>query len=52
MFTHRVLIPLVAAIGLAIIVYFVVILYLYKDHPDTIYNIPYMDKIASRFYKK
>lgn len=50
--THRVFIPLMLAIVLAIIVYFIVILYLYRDHPQTVYNIPYVDKIARKVYAK
>jgi stage V sporulation protein B len=50
--TRRIFFPLILAILLAMVVYFAVILFMYKDHPQTIYNIPGVDKIARKIYKK
>ena len=50
--TRRVFLPLIIAIVLAMVVYFAIILFLYKDHPQTIYNIPGVDKLARKIYKK
>lgn len=50
--TRRVFLPLMLAIMIAMIVYFGIILFFYKDHPQVLYNIPGFDKIARKVYKK
>ena len=50
--TKRVFLPLMLAIMIAMIVYFGIILFFYKDHPQVLYNIPGFDKIARKVYKK
>ena len=49
---HMVFLPLVLSIMIGVIVYFVVILYLYKDHLELLNSIPMMDKVTSRLMKK
>lgn len=46
--TKRVLIPLVLAVIVGVLVYFVIIMYIYWEHPSYLFEIPYMKTI---YYK-
>ena len=46
--TRMVFIPLFISIIIGIVVYFIVVLYLYKDHPEYLSNIPYVDRILRK----
>ncbi len=46
--THKVFIPLLLAIFVGVVVYFLMILFLYRDHAEMLANIPYMDKILRK----
>lgn len=47
--TKMVFIPMIISIFIGIIIYFVIILYLYKDHPELLSGIPYMNRILRKF---
>lgn len=49
--TRMVFVPLMISIIVGVIIYFVVILYLYKDHPELLSNIPYVDRLLTKFKK-
>lgn len=42
----KVFIPLIFSIGIGIIIYFVIILYMYAEHPQDLQAIPYLNKIV------
>jgi Uncharacterized membrane protein, putative virulence factor len=44
--TKKVFIPLIFSIGIGIIIYFVIILYMYAEHPQDLQAIPYLNKIV------
>lgn len=46
--THQVFIPLVLSIIIGVTVYFAVIIYIYWDHPELLYSIPYMKTVFSK----
>lgn len=46
--THKVFIPLALSIVIGVIVYFVIIIYLYADHPEALEAIPYMNRIIAK----
>ncbi|MBO6047575.1 MAG: polysaccharide biosynthesis protein [Erysipelotrichaceae bacterium] len=48
--THMVFIPLVVSVVAGIVVYFAIVIYLYKDHLEELNNIPMMDKITRRIF--
>lgn len=50
--TRKVLIPLILAVIVGIIVYFVIIIYMYWDHPEELYSIPYMRTVFSKLKHK
>jgi len=50
--TKRVFLPLIIAIGIGVIVYFLIILYLYSDHPEELSAIPYASRLAYKLKKK
>ena len=49
--TRRVLIPLILSVCIGVIVYFVIIIYFYSDHPEELSSIPYANKIIYKFKK-
>ena len=50
--THQVFIPLALAIVAGIVVYFAVIIYIYWDHPQQLYSIPYMKTVFTKLKKR
>lgn len=46
--THKVFLPLMISIVIGIIVYFVIILYMYADHPEELSSIPYAGRIMRK----
>lgn len=50
--TRQVFLPLMLSIIIGIVVYFMIILYLYSDHPEALASIPYASKIARRIKRK
>ena len=50
-FTRKVFIPMVLAIGIGVIIYFMIIVFLYSDHPELLDEIPYMNKITRRLQR-
>lgn len=46
--TRKVFIPLILSVIIGIIVYFVIIIYLYSDHPEELDSIPYMNRIITK----
>ena len=46
--THMVAIPLMISVIVGIIVYFVVIFYLYADHPEELECLPYASRILNK----
>ena len=51
-FTRSVFIPLIIAIVDGIIVYFVIIFFMYSDHPDLLTDIPYENRIIAKIKRK
>lgn len=51
-FTRSVFIPLIIAIVVGIIVYFVIIFFMYSDHPDLLTDIPYANRIIAKIKRK
>lgn len=50
--THQVFVPLVLSIVLGIVTYFTVIIYIYWDHPQHLYTIPYMKTVFSKLKRR
>ncbi len=50
--TRQVFIPLVLAIVVGIVVYFVIIIYIYWDHPSQLYAIPYMRTVFAKLKRR
>ena len=50
--TKKVFIPLILSVVIGIIVYFVIIFYLYADHPDELAAIPYANRIIYKIKKR
>lgn len=46
--TRKVLIPLILAVMVGIVVYFIIIFYFYSDHPQELASIPYANKIMNK----
>jgi stage V sporulation protein B len=49
--TRSVFIPLVISIIIGVIVYFVIILFMYSDHPEELESIPYVSKLINKLKK-
>lgn len=49
---HRVVVPLFISVVIGIIVYFVIIIYIYWEHPEQLYSIPYMRTIYRKLKNK
>ena len=49
--TRKVFIPLILAVVIGVIVYFVIIFYFYSDHPEELSSIPYANKIIYKLKK-
>lgn len=49
--THKVFIPLILSVIIGIIIYFMIILYLYADHPEELDSIPYINRIIAKIKK-
>lgn len=52
MLTKKVFIPLVLSIMIGIVVYFMIIVYIYWDHPEELYSIPYMRIVFTKLKRK
>ncbi len=50
--TRKVFIPLIISIIFGVMVYFVIIFYLYADHPDELSAIPYANRIMYKIKKR
>lgn len=50
--TRKVLIPLVLSVIIGIAVYFMIIIYIYWDHPEELYSIPYMRTVFAKLKRK
>lgn len=50
--TRRVLFPLVISIIIGVVVYFVIVIYIYWDHPEELYSIPYMRTVFAKLKDK
>ena len=48
--TRMVFVPLVISVFVGIVVYFAIVIFMYKDHLEELNNIPMMDKITRRIY--
>ena len=46
--THRVFLPLILSVVVGVFVYFVMIMYIYWEHPAYLFEIPYMKTL---YYK-
>ncbi|MEG0365405.1 MAG: polysaccharide biosynthesis protein [Coprobacillus sp.] len=51
MLTKKVFIPLVISVILGVITYFVIILYMYAEHPSELESIPYLNKLVYKIRK-
>lgn len=49
--TKKVFIPLIISVILGVIVYFVIILYMYAEHPKDLQSIPYLNRIVYKMKK-
>ncbi|MGN1182150.1 MAG: polysaccharide biosynthesis C-terminal domain-containing protein, partial [Faecalibacillus sp.] len=49
---HRVFISLMISIVVGVIVYFILIIYIYWDHPQELYSIPYMRTIYAKLKRR
>lgn len=50
--TRKVLIPLILAVVIGIVIYFMIIIYMYWDHPQELYTIPYMRTVFAKLKRR
>ena len=50
--THRVFLPLILSVVVGVMVYFVLIMYIYWEHPTYLFEIPYMRTLYYKIKRK
>lgn len=50
--THRVFLPLILSVVVGVMIYFVLIMYIYWEHPIYLFEIPYMRKLYYKIKRK
>ena len=50
--THRVFLPLILSVVVGVMIYFVLIMYIYWEHPTYLFEIPYMIKLYYKIKRK